>query len=197
MAKASKIKFSSGDDMDEDESGDIDESGGSKKKLIIIIIVVLLLAGIGAGVYFWLGSSNSEEELPPGASPEAQAEANISQKGQTSIVKLKEPKYTPPRVYTVNLRDGKHFLKIELVAVLEDPEALLFLNKREPIIDDMIIEYLQNLETKNLRKRGGMDIMKRDLFRMVNSVFTQDFIESSGGDRTPIKKVLVTKFILN
>ena len=198
MAKASKINFSSGENMDEDESGEISESGGSKKKLIMIIVVVLLLIGIGAGAYFIFGSSGSEEEIAADASPETKMEADINQSAQKSVVKLENPKYTPPKVYTVNLRDGKHFLKIELVAVLEDEQALAFLNDRVPIIDDMIIGYLQNLTTNELRKRSGMDLMKRELFKKVNSVFTQDFIDStSSNDRTPVKKILVTKFILN
>lgn len=196
MAKASKINFSSGENMDEDESGESGESGGGKKKMMIIIIVLLLL-GIGAGAYFMMGS-NDAEEVPADASPEEQMEAEINQSAQKSVIKLIDPIYTPPKTYTVNLRDGKHFLQIELVAVLQDEDALLFLAERIPIIDDMIIEFLQNLTTKELRKRSGMDLLKRELFKKVNSVYTQEFIDSSSNkDRTPVKKILVTKFILN
>ena len=174
-----------------------EESGGGKSKLLIIIVIILLI-GVGVGAYFMFGSSDGEEELPADAGPEAQMEADINQSAQKSVIKLENPKYTPPKTYTVNLRDGKHFLKIELVAVLEDEDALLFLSGREPIIDDMIIGYLQNLTTNELRKRSGMELMKRELFKKVNSVFTQEFIDStSSNDRTPVKKILVTKFILN
>ncbi len=183
--------------IEESEGG----GGGGKTKLIIIIVVALLLiVGIAVGTKMFLGGG---EEAEPGAEGEnkeqaSQMEEEISNLSQKEEVKMANPVFTPPKSYTVNLRDGKHFLQIELSAAMEDPNALLFLAGREPMIDDMIISMLQDLTTEDLRSRGGMELLKRELFKKVNGMFTQEYIEmSESKDRTPVKKVLITKFILN
>lgn len=183
--------------IEESEGG-----GGGKSKLIIIIVVALLLiVGIAVGAMMFLGGG--EEPAEPGAEGEnkeqaSQMEEEISNLSQKEEVKLENPVFTPPKSYTVNLRDGKHYLQIELSAAMEDPNALMFLAGREPMIDDMIISMLQDLTTEDLRSRGGMELLKRELFKKVNGMFTQEYIEmSESKDRTPVKKVLITKFILN
>ena len=98
----------------------------------------------------------------------------------------------------VNLRDGRHFLTIKMVAALEDPEALSFIATREPIIDDMIISLLSNLTSEDLNTPSGKALLKREIYKKVNSVFTQTFIDDSEThDATPVKKILFTEFILN
>ncbi|OGH01974.1 MAG: hypothetical protein A2600_04505 [Candidatus Lambdaproteobacteria bacterium RIFOXYD1_FULL_56_27] len=188
-------------DEEKQESG-----GGKKKKLIIIIgVVLLLLIGLAVGAVMFLGGS--KEEAPaagdPGAGAEmdmakAKLEEEISASSQADAVKLTNPVFTPPKKYTINLRDGKHFLSIKLVAALEDPAALLYLAAREPMIDDMVISFLQNLNTDDLRTRAGTELVKRELYKKVNSLFTQDFVDTTETkDRTPVKKILITEFILN
>ena len=179
---------------EENEEG----GGGGKKKLIIIIVVVLLvLIGLAVGLMMMSGP---EEEV--GTAPADQAatglEEDIASSSQSEAIKMANPVFTPPRKYTVNLRDGKHFLSITLVAALEDPNALMYLAKREYMIDDMVISFLQNLTTDDLRSRAGTELVKRELFKKVNGIFDQEFIENSDtNDRMPVKKILVTQFILN
>ncbi|MDT8445538.1 MAG: flagellar basal body-associated FliL family protein [bacterium] len=180
---------------------EIEESGGGgKKKLVLILVVVLLLlAGVGVGAFMFLGGTPEDEAVPQGAgAPQSKLEEEIAASSASEVVKLTNPVFTPPRKYTVNLRDGKHFLSIKLVAALEDPMALGFLASREYLIDDMVISFLQNLTTEDLRTRAGTELVKRELYKKVNSIFTQEFVESSETkDRTPVKKILITEFILN
>ena len=174
---------------DEEEGG-----GGGKKKLIIIVVLLLLLLGGGAAAYFQFMAPVDEEGTADGQ-PKIEEEAeNITQK---DVTKLSNPQYTPPKEYNVNLRDGKHFLRVEMVAVLEDEDALFYLSKREPIIDDMVITLLGNQTTESLKTSKGRQMLKNELLRMVNSVYTREFIEESETqDPTPVKKILMTKFIL-
>jgi len=185
-------------DEEQDESG----GGGGKKKMIMIIVVVLLvLVGLAFGAMTFLGGSEEEESLSAsgeGGSPQSKLEEEIAATSQSEAIKLTDPVFTPPRKYTVNLRDGRHFLSIKLVAVLEDPMALSFLAQREFLVDDLVITFLQTLTTEDLRRVGGADLVKRELYKKINGIFTQDFIETSESkDRTPVKRILITQFILN
>ncbi|OGG95238.1 MAG: hypothetical protein A2527_08685 [Candidatus Lambdaproteobacteria bacterium RIFOXYD2_FULL_50_16] len=174
--------------------------GGGKKKLIIIIAVVLvLLIGLAVGALMFLGGSTEEAAaVKPPDQAETKLEEEIASTSQGEAVKLINPVFTPPRKYTVNLRDGKHFLSVKLVAALEDPNALIFLAQREYLIDDIVITFLQNLTTEDLRTRAGTELVKREIFKKVNGIFDQEFIDASETkDRTPVKKILITEFILN
>ena len=182
-------------DEDHDESG-----GGKKKPILIIIVVLLLLVGIAVGAVMFLGGSKEEPAMKgSGAdSPKSKLEEEIAATSQSEAVKLENPVFTPPRKYTINLRDGRHFLSIKLVAVLADPMALAFLAQREFLVDDMVISFLQTLTTEDLRRVGGSDLVKREIYKKINGIFTQEFIESSETkDRTPVKNILITEFILN
>lgn len=178
------------------EEEEDDDSGGTKKKLIIIIAAVVLLLGLGLGSYFMFFSG--EEDGNMGNTAE-QREGDIVTNKTNEIVKIPDdPLFTPVQAYTVNMRDGKHFLKISIIAVLEDIEALTYLNGRMPLVDDMIITLLHNTTAEDLRTSVGVELLKREIFKKVNSVFTQEFIQGSDTkDRTPVKKILFKEFLLN
>lgn len=181
---------------EEEMSGEEGGSGGGKKKLIIIIVVVLLvLIGGAVGAMFFL---NEEEETVGPKAEQSQLEAEMEAASQDEEVKMTNPKFSPSKSYTVNLRDGKHFLNMSVSVAVEDENALLYLISREPIIDDMVITMLQDLTTQNLRTRAGVEILKRELYKKINGLFDQNFIDSSETkDRKPVKKILITKFVLN
>ncbi len=177
---------------DEEEGG-----GGSKKKLIITLVLVLLLLGGGAAAYFlFLAPDAVEESTKMGG--DANAEEKIDNSAQQKdVTKLLNPLFTPPKEYNINLRDGKHFLKVEIQAVMEDESVLVYLAQREPIIDDMVITLLGNMTTETLRTPAGRELLKKEIWKKVNSVFTQEFIDDSEtGEPTPVKNILLTKFVL-
>ena len=174
-----------------------EESGGGKKKLILIIIVLIVLIGGAAGAFMFMGGSEEEESLTTkgGTNIEEQQGSGIS---QNEPLKMSNPLFTPARSYTVNLRDSRHFLKISLVAVVEDPNALAYLGGRIPVIDDIVISLLHNAVTDDLRTTAGIDILKRELYKKINSMFTQEFIDASESkDVTPVKKILFKEFLIN
>lgn len=196
MAKASKMNFDSGGRMAEE--GAEEGGGGSKKLLIIIILILLLLIGGGAAAFFLLSSSEGEESSAGAQPSQEQIEQDISAASEKEISKLSNPIYTPAKKYVVNLRDGRHFLTISMVAALEDEGALAFLASREPIIDDMMISLLSNLTSDDLNTPSGKALLKREIYKKMNSLFTQEFIDNSDThDSTPVKRILFTEFILN
>ena len=180
------------------EEGEEGGGGGSKKLIIIIIIILLLLIGGGAAAYFFVFSKDDETTGKNGENSQEETEIGIPQEEQKEAAKLTNPLYTPAKKYTVNLRDGRHFLNVKLVAALEDPDALSYLAEREPIIDDMIVSLLGNKTTDDLRTPSGKDLLRREIHKKVNSVFSQEFINDSDTiDQTPVKQILFTEFILN
>ncbi len=179
------------EDVEEEGSG-----GGKKKFIIIIIVVLLLLGGAGAAYYFMFMGEDKEEALNPDQTTEQQSESESGDQGDP--LKMTNPIFTPPTEYTVNLRDGKHFLKMSLVAVLEDPAALTFLALRMPLIDDMVISLLHNMTTEDLKTPAGIELLKRELYKKANSIFTREFImESDTQDQFPVKKILFKEFLIN
>lgn len=180
---------------EEDDDGG---GGGGKKKLLIIIILLIVLIGGGAAAYFLLFTSEPEMSAQGEQDSQQAIEEEIASASEKEASKLMNPLYTPAKKYVVNLRDGRHFLTIQMVAALEDPDALGFIATREPIIDDMIISLLGNLTSEDLRTPSGKALLKREIYKKVNSVFTQEFIDDSESkDATPVKKILFTEFILN
>ncbi|MBT4286490.1 MAG: flagellar basal body-associated FliL family protein [Deltaproteobacteria bacterium] len=176
------------EDVEEEGSG-----GGKKKFIIIIVVVLLLLGGAGAAYYFMFMGDDKEEALNPGQTTEEQAESESGTQGDPA-----NPIFTPPAQYTVNLRDGKHFIKLSLVAVLEDPAALAYLAQRMAYIDDRVISLLYNMTTADLRTQAGIELLKRELYKEANSIFTHEFImESDTQDQFPVKKILFKEFLIN
>lgn len=180
------------EDVEEEGSG----GGGKKKFIIIIIIVLLLLGGAGAVYYFMFMGEDKEEALNADQTMEEQVDGETGAQGDP--LKMANPIFTPPTEYTVNLRDGKHFLKMSLVAVLEDPSAMVYLAQRMPLIDDMVISLLHNMTTEDLKTPAGIELLKRELYKKANSIFTREFImESESQDQFPVKKILFKEFLIN
>ena len=180
------------EDVEEEGSG----GGGKKKFIIIIFIVLLLLGGAGAAYYFMFMGDAKEEALIPDQTSGEQVEGEAGAQGDP--LKMTNPIFTPPTEYTVNLRDGKHFLKMSLVAVLEDPKALGYLSLRMPLIDDMVISLLHNMTTEDLKTPAGIELLKRELYKKANSIFSREFImESDTQDQFPVKKILFKEFLIN
>ena len=122
----------------------------------------------------------------------------MGQSNQTNILNIAEPLFLPPQKYTINLKGGRHFLSVQISAVMEDQEAFDYLVKRKPLIDDKIINILQNMTTEDLRDINGMSMLKGELLKMANNLFSPDYIDNSASnDPQPIKEILITEFVLN
>ncbi len=183
--------------MAEEEEGGESGGGGGKKKLIMIILLVLLLVGGGAAAYFLIFAPDEVEESTK-MEGETEGEEDVDNSAQQKdVTKLANPMFTPAKEYNINLRDGKHFLKVEIQAVFEDETVLPYLIMREPIIDDMVITLLGNMTTETLRTPAGRELLKKEIWKKINSIFTREFIDDSEtGDPTPVKNILLTKFVL-
>jgi flagellar protein FliL len=151
---------------------------GSKKILIIIIVLLLLIGGAGNGAYFLFFKSVSEEEA--------------------SVGEITYPVFTPPISYTINLRDGRHFLKISLVTVLDgDYEVLYFLADQSSLVEDMVTSLISHKTAEDLRTLAGTDLLKQELLKKTNNLLPQELLDKlESGSTQPIKKILFKEFLI-
>jgi flagellar protein FliL len=205
MAKAAKMDFNPGGKMAEEES---DEGGGGRrKKLIIIVLALLLLIGGGIGAYLLV--FKPETEVPEKQARTGDEFAEEVERARTTDAleraekpeywSFREPKEADGGDYIVNLIDGRNFLRVRLVAEIEegDEKVKAYLNNRRPLLDDMIITRLAALDSEAARDPRTHERLKTDLKRKVNSIFSADFLKSYGGKGNPVKRILITKIILN
>ena len=199
MAKASKLNFESGEKMADEESEG--SGGGSKKKLIMIIVAALILIiGIIILVYVFILSDDDGEEKKGPKTQRSEVSKEFESKSQTDVTQLLDPLFTDPKSYNINLADGKHYLSLEIAVAVEKEhiQAKEWIDKRPSKIKDMVITYILNLSTEDIRKRGFLSQFKMKLKDRYNRLFSEKFRKDTGiKDTEPVKEVYITKFILN
>jgi flagellar basal body-associated protein FliL len=189
--------------MAEDENNEesevieqVDEGTDNYKRklvLFLVIIGVLLALIIGAIVYIYWGDADDE-----GASMLTKYEKEFNQSAQSEIIKLKNPIFLRTQQYTVNLREGKHFLTMSVVFMFQDSQLDLYLKTRIPLIDDIVVSIMKKENVANLRTRAGLELLKREIFKQVNHLILEEYIPTAlNNDRSPLKDVLITDFALH
>ncbi len=205
MAKAAKMDFDRGGKMAEEESEE--GGGGGSKKLIIIIIIVLLLLGGGAAAAWFFVLAPDEEIKPKEAAAEEELLAEEQERASNVLEKAKNPRYFMFRdakseggEYIISLMDGKHFLRVKMVAEMEaeEEDAYDYLAQRRPLIDDMIISYFASMDSATAQSPTNIDRIKKQMKKKLNSLYDPDFLKDyPGKGKNPVKRILITKIILN
>ena len=180
----------------------LDDTGaGSKLKekptaVLIILGTVFLLFLVGMIV--WLSSLfiGGGDGRYKGYS---EFEKEFRRKSQDEIAYLLEPEYVRPQTFTINLKGGKKYLKIDLAYALQDQEAITYLQKKLPILDDLVIAYIQSRTIEDLSSGHGIEMLKLHLLQLANSIFDNEgyHLLAKSNDRFPVKQVLITRFFLN
>lgn len=206
MAKAAKMDFDRGGKMAEEESEE--GGGGGSKKLIIIILIVLILLGGGGAAAWFLVLSPGEEEIPAKeAAAEEELLAEEQERASNVLEKAKNPVYFQFRdakdeggEYIISLMDGKHFLRVKMVAEMEaeEEDAFNYLAARRPLIDDMIISYFASMDSASAQSPSNIDRIKKQMKKKLNALYDPDFLKDyPGKGKNPVKRILITKIILN
>ena len=199
------MDFDRGGTMSEEE---VDEGGGGSKKLIVIIVIVLvlLLGGAGAAYFFWFMPSGDEgtdmkglsasEELV-GEEEEDTRSGGAENASKPAYFELNDPK-KDNRTYTTNLMDGRRFIVVKIAAEyeMEEENVAEYLEARRPLIDDIVLSYLSTLDSAAAQHRTARDTMKKQIKRKLNAIFNAEFMENYQGKGSPIKQIVIQKFIL-
>ena len=82
--------------------------------------------------------------------------------------------------------------------MMYDQTAIDYLMARKLVIDDNIASMLSKWMAEELKTRSGLELLKREIYKELNSIFEQPFIEQSESkDRSPVKRILITEFFIN
>ena len=159
--------------------------GGGKLKLILILVLFLVIIGVGgAAAWFFLTSGDDAGAVGASVAPAAK---------QSSAI-IENPVFLPLGSFTVNLADGRRFLKTNLELMLSEETTKIYLEQRMAEVKDLIISELQTLSTEQLRDPSEREQFKQRILNKVESLLpTKD---TDWEDPRPIKKVLVTEFLL-
>ncbi len=174
------------------------EEGKSLLKLAIILVIsLLIIAAIVAIVFLVFFSSQEELGLLVSSPEDAKFAKQYNLRRQTEIIRESLPVWTDPHIHRVNLKGGKNIVHLAWRAKLYDANAVLYLVSRSPMVDTKLVLLLQGKSVKELRNRAGIDLLKADILREINSVFPQEFIEKSQTkDRTPVKEILIKEYFI-
>lgn len=115
-------------------------------------------------------------------------EAPLIQEGPPPLL---TPVYLPLGTFVVNLREGKFFLKTTITLVFANSQPQLWLEKRLPLVKDLLITQLGRLSVRRLRDVRFRQQLKNDLRVRINSLFPNNV---SWDDARPLKKILFEEF---
>ena len=146
------------------------KEGGNKLLMIVIIVLLLLLLVIGGLVaYFLLSSDNTSD---PSQNP-----ADNGKSKQVEQKKLKKdsadltigPIY-PMDPFIVNLMsDGaRRFLKCTLNLEMDSPDLQPELDKKVPLLRDLIIRILSSKTVAEISTSKGKEKLKAEIVRNIN-----------------------------
>ena len=116
---------------------------------------------------------------------------------QNALEPVKEPLYSGPYSYTVNMKNGVNYIHITIRLVMKDEMAKAYLEARTPEIDDKVITLLKSKFPSDINTRTGLETIKQEIYNEFNDMFPEEFIEQSlTKDRTPVKQILVNEFYI-
>ncbi len=153
------------------------KSGGSMVLIIVIILLVLLLVGGGLVTYFLLSGNN-----------QAAVDATTTQTKNMSVKKRVKrstdyltvgPMY-PMSSFIVNLlsENGSRFLKTTIDLEMDKPELSAELDKKKPLIRDIVIRVLSSKTFEEVSTMKGKSRLKDEIVQKINNVLADGQIKN-------------------
>lgn len=162
--------------------------GGEKKKsgnllLIIIIAVLFLIIIIGGIIAFMMMGSHEEEAGAAKTTKEASAhgdekateaaaaEGEHADSGDSHGESSTEVGIMfPLDLFTVNLlsESGRRYLKVEMNLELEGEELAIELEKKKPVLRDIIIRILSSKSLEEISTAKGKESLKEQIVSELN-----------------------------
>ena len=177
----------------------VPETGSKLVPIIIIVLVLLMIVG-GLAAYFFVFTDDGPA-VEASSAEEAKFIEQYNLRSQPSVESIKrtgEPVFSRIFSYEVNMKDGRHMMKLAWIAMFYDENAKDYLEKLKPAIDNSMLELLREWNAEDLRNRSGLELLKRRIYRELNTYFDQDFIElPESKDRTPVKDILIVEYYIN
>ncbi len=165
------------------------KSGSNLVLIIIIVLLVLILVGGGIAAYFLLSDNGNEPQANANTQTPQNTQAKMSKKKIVRNSDLLQigPVY-PLDQFIVNLlsQGGSRFLKTKMDLELSGPELTAELDKKKPLIRDIIIRTLSSKTFQEVSTSRGKEKLKDELVDKINAVLADG----------NIKNIFFTEFVV-
>ena len=154
------------------------KSGGNMILIIVIVLLVLLLVGCGAIAYFLL--SGTDEAVAADAAPaQTKSMSNTKRRTKRSTDYLTIGPMYPMNQFIVNLlsENGSRFLKTTINLEMDKAELSAELDKKKPLIRDIIIRTLSSKTFEEVSTMKGKDRLKDEIVSKINDVLSDGQIK--------------------
>lgn len=155
------------------------KSGSNLVLIIIIVLLVLILVGGGLAAYFLLSDNGDTKQPNMSQQPQPQAQMKKSNVARNSDLVEIGPIY-PLDQFIVNLlsEGGTKFLKTKMDLELSGPELTAELDKKKPLIRDIVIRTLSSKTFQEVSTNRGKEKLKDELVDRINAVLADGHIKN-------------------
>ncbi len=164
---------------DEEEPEEKPEAGNKKSMMIVVILVVSLVC-IGAGVFFYLKSSDGESSHPSAGKKSGK---HAQKNEEPAAIFAMEP-------FVVNIRDNSDVrylkLKVEFEVESEGKEVKAELDPYLPQVKDAILMLLTSKTLDEVKDVAGKTRLKQEIMSSACRIFP----------RGKVTKVFFTDFVV-
>ena len=163
------------------------KSGGSMVLIIVIVLLVLLLVGGGLVAYFLLSGNDAAPAVNATPTQIKSMESRKRRSKRSTDYLTIGPMY-PMSQFIVNLlsENGSRFLKTSIDLEMDKTELSAELDKKKPLIRDIIIRTLSSKTFEEVSTMKGKSRLKDEIVSKVNDVLTDG----------QIKNIFFTDFIV-
>ncbi|HUJ74983.1 MAG TPA: flagellar basal body-associated FliL family protein [bacterium] len=187
MTEVNEVNFSKGGRMAEGEGGG--RGAGRLIRLAIIAVVALVLVGGGAFAGYWFLLRKPAVKATAGASAPAVGAAAVE-----SSDLIENPQYLDVGSFTVNLAEGRRYLRISLTLLLNNPAAKAYLGTRQDDVKDLVLAELQTMTAEQLMDPRQRELLKQRILTKLQTLLPEP--PKDWKDPMPIKKLLITEFLI-
>ena len=187
MTEVNEVNFSKGGKMAEGEGG---RSPRRFIRWIVIGVVVIAVVGGGGFAAWWF----LLHRAPAAKAPAAGAVREGVRGGESAGELIENPQYLDLGSFTVNLAEGRRFLKTSVQLLLNDEKAKEYLSTRVPEAKDLVVSELQLQTSDTLKDPRERELMKQRILTKLQTLLPVP--PKDWKDPMPIKKLLITEFLI-
>ena len=189
MTEVNEVNFSKGGKMAEGEGGKGGRGlGGLIKKIATGLVAIVVLAVLAGGAYwFFVMRKADEKTAKPGG---REGRQTVDTGGEL----IEHPQYLDLGSFTVNLAEGRRYLKTSMQLLLNEEKANEFLKARVVEIKDLVVGELQQQTADSLKDPRERELLKQRILTKLQTLLPVPPKEWK--DPMPIKKLLITEFLV-
>jgi flagellar FliL protein len=187
MTEVNEVNFSKGGKMAEGEGGK--GLGRFIRPIVIGVVAIVLLGGGGFAAWWFLLHKAPEEKAHTAGGAREGARG-----GESAGELIEHPQYLDLGSFTVNLAEGRRFLKTSAQVLLNDEKAKDYLGTRLVEAKDLVVSELQMETSDSLKDPRERELMKQRILTKLQTLLP--IPPKDWKDPMPIKKLLITEFLI-